>query len=133
MLASTSTGLDYFVEWEDEDVQGSKHRAYYPVGVGRQLVAILAPSVERLTLTLKNKTLVRYGPAENLRAKNAALVAVLRRLRREGRQVAYIDVRAPASPAVATHLTPVVPVAPSPAASASPSPAASPSASPSPH
>ena len=32
VLAATSSGLDYFVEWETDDVLGTKVRAYYPVG-----------------------------------------------------------------------------------------------------
>ena len=32
VLAATETGLDYYVEWEQDDMVGTKCRAYYPVG-----------------------------------------------------------------------------------------------------
>ena len=66
------------------------------------MVGIFAPTVERLTLSLEDGTLVRYGAAESLAAKNEVLLSLLAELAREGTQAAYIDVRVPTSPAVST-------------------------------
>jgi len=74
------------------------------------VTAVIAPSPERISFSLDGGTIVRFGAAENLKAKNAVLTALLTELKREQRSVAYIDVRVPTNPAVA----PVA--APSPAA-----------------
>lgn len=63
--------------------------------------AVIAPSAERISFSLDDGTLIRFGAAESLRAKNEVLKALLAELRREKRTVAYIDVRVPTSPAVA--------------------------------
>jgi cell division protein FtsQ len=66
-----------------------------------QVVAILAPTVERIALTLQDGTLVRYGAPERTAGKGEVLEALLKRMRSEGSGAAYIiDVRAPAHPAV---------------------------------
>lgn len=72
-----------------------------PRPLRRNVRAVVAPSVERITLLLADETQVRYGAAERLRAKNEVLAALLARLRAEGRRVTYVDVRVPTSPAVA--------------------------------
>jgi cell division protein FtsQ len=78
------------------------------------VVALFAPSAERISVSLVDHTLIRYGAATELRAKNRVLLALLRRLKNQRRTAAYIDVRVPTSPAVA-------PGTPTPGASPTPS------------
>lgn len=67
----------------------------------RSLVAaVLAPTPERITLSLETGTQVRFGAAESLAAKNEVLEVLLAELDAEGRSVTYIDVRVPSSPAL---------------------------------
>lgn len=73
----------------------------------RQVAAVVAPSAERISFSLDDGTLIRFGSAERLRAKNEVLTALLRRLDNQNRTVSYIDVRVPTSPAVAAPLAPV--------------------------
>ncbi|MGH2786732.1 MAG: cell division protein FtsQ/DivIB, partial [Actinomycetota bacterium] len=74
--------------------------AHLPRPVRREVVAIFAPTLERITLLLRDHMLVRYGAPENLAAKNN-LVGVLRaRLRARGAAATYIDVRVPSTPAI---------------------------------
>lgn len=93
--------------------------------LGRRLrarvAAVLAPSVERVTLSLRDGTAIRYGAPEDLNDKNRALSAVLARLKAEGRTPSYIDVRVPSSPAVslAAAIAPTAPAA-SPAPTSTP-------------
>ena len=71
-----------------------------PKSVRRQVVGIVAPTLERVTLSLADDTLVRYGAPEDVAAKNEILAVLLRRLRADGTQAAYIDVRVPTHPAI---------------------------------
>jgi cell division protein FtsQ len=71
-----------------------------PTSLKRQVVGIFAPTVERLTISLEDGTLVRYGAAEALDAKNEVLRSLLAQLDAEGREASYIDVRVPTNPAV---------------------------------
>lgn len=87
-----------------------------PAGLRRKVVAVFAPTEERLTFTMRDRTLVRFGAAENLAAKNSVLRSVLGKLRAQGRAVAYIDVRVPASPAVSQQAPPDVVATPTPTA-----------------
>jgi cell division protein FtsQ len=89
-------------------------RAYASMrpGLRSKVVAVFAPTEERLTFTLRNRTLVRFGAAENLDAKNSVLRSVLAKLRAQGRRVAYIDVRVPASPAISQEAPPDVATSP---------------------
>jgi cell division protein FtsQ len=66
----------------------------------REVVAVFAPTIERITLTLEDGTLVRYGAPERMAGKNEVLKALLGRLRSEGSAATYVDVRVPAHPAV---------------------------------
>ena len=66
----------------------------------RAVVAGFAPSLERISFSLDDGTLVRFGAAERLRAKDRVLRALLRRLREQGDPFSYIDVRVPENPAV---------------------------------
>ena len=88
-----------------------------PSKMRARIVAIFAPSAERISFSLVDRTLIRYGNAHMLTAKARVLEALLARLKEQGRAAAYIDVRVPSSPAIA----PAAPTAP-PTPGASPSP-----------
>ncbi|MGH2753702.1 MAG: cell division protein FtsQ/DivIB [Actinomycetota bacterium] len=94
-----------------------------------RVVAIFAPTIERITFTLSDGSSIRFGAAEHLAAKNSVLKSLLQKLRREGRTAEYIDVRVPTSPAVSVA-SPTPPASPTPGAV--PSSASSPLPSPSP-
>lgn len=66
----------------------------------KEIVAAFAPTLERISFSLRGGLLIRFGAAERLRAKSHLLRALLRQLRAEGRTAAYIDVRVPENPAV---------------------------------
>jgi cell division protein FtsQ len=87
-----------------------------PPKLKKDVAALFAPSAERISVSLSDRTLIRYGAATELRAKRRVLVVLLRRLKNQRRAAAYIDLRVPTSPAVA-------PAAPS-APGATPSPSA---------
>ena len=74
----------------------------------QRIVAVVAPSFERISFSLEDGTLIRFGAAERLRAKNEVLEALLAELSEKNESAAYIDVRVPTSPAVAprTHAAP---------------------------
>ena len=90
-----------------------------PAVMRARVSGIFAPTRERITLSLDQGTVVRFGPAEQISDKLKVLKALLARLRSEGRTTAYIDVRVPTSPAIST-------AAPEPAGSAQASPQPSP-------
>ncbi len=71
--------------------------------------AISAPTVERITLSLRDGTQVRYGAPHDLVSKNEVLGVLLRRLQEEGSRAASIDVRVPTSPAVSPVAPPAAP------------------------
>ena len=77
-------------------------RAYssLPRGLRADVTALLAPTVERITLQLSDGMRVRYGAAEKLASKNEVLGVLIDRLRAEGRSASYVDVRVPEAPAV---------------------------------
>ena len=89
-----------------------------PVRLREDVVALFAPTAERISFSLADRTLVRYGGARLLGSKRRVLVALLARLREQGRAAAYIDVRVPSNPAIAPATT----ATPSPATSASQTP-----------
>jgi cell division septal protein FtsQ len=74
--------------------------ARLPRALRREVVAIFAPTLERITLSLSDDTLVRYGAPENLAAKNEIVRVLRKRLRGRGVSAQYIDVRVPTAPAV---------------------------------
>lgn len=93
-----------------------------PRVVQQRVTAVFAPSIERISFSLESGTVVRFGAAQQLDAKNQVLRALFERLGPDGGGAAYIDVRVPTSPAVS-----------GPRPGGSPSPGASPGApSPSP-
>jgi cell division protein FtsQ len=73
---------------------------YLPRTLRTRVEGVFAPTEERLSFSLADGTLIRYGAAERLRAKNEVLLALMGRLKGEGATVAYLDVRVPTSPAV---------------------------------
>jgi cell division protein FtsQ len=105
-------------------------RAYRSLSrkIRSEVVAIFAPTIERITFTLADGSTIRFGAAEQLAAKNEVLTSLLQKLRREGRRAGYIDVRVPTSPAVTeASPTPAPTVTvPAPAPSPLPSPSATP-------
>lgn len=74
-----------------------------PRSLRRDVVGIVAPTMERITLSLADGTLVRYGAPEEIPAKNEILTVLLKRVRAEDTQAAYIDVRAPLHPAISAR------------------------------
>lgn len=68
--------------------------------VRADVASVVAPARERIALALQDGTIVRYGGAEHLKAKNEVLGALLERLESEGRAATYIDISVPGSPAV---------------------------------
>lgn len=89
-----------------------------------KIVAVIAPSFERISFSLADGTLIRFGAAERLQAKNQVLNALLAKLSKQGREAAYIDVRVPTSPAIAPRTAAPTPM---PSATATPTPKSSPS------
>lgn len=122
LAAGKGDGLPVLVGADVDNIQpGTEIEAEQLVGglrvyrslsheVQKRVAAILAPTPERITLTLTDGSQVRYGSAELLAAKSNVLKSLLRRLERDGTTAAYIDLRVPTSPAVS-------PVAPVPAVS----------------
>jgi cell division protein FtsQ len=99
------------------------------------VAGIFVPTLERITLSLDGGTLVRFGAAEMLGAKNHVLKALLARLHSEGRSVAYLDVRVPTSPAVGeipVNLPPPPTTTTTSESTPSPTPSGSPTPKPSP-
>ena len=102
VLAGPDIGdIEPGADLRDPEVAGAL-RAFrsLPSKLSRRVEAIFAPTLERISFSLDGATLVRYGPAERLRAKNKVLLAVLDELRAQGRSAGYIDVRVPTNPAV---------------------------------
>lgn len=119
--------LEPGIQLRTEEAMGAL-RAFrgLPRNVRRQVAAVFAPTIERISFSLEGGTVIRFGAAEQLDAKNEVLRALFEDLGSDGGGVAYIDVRVPTSPAVSGPA-----VAPSPG-SASPTPGASPVSSPTP-
>lgn len=84
-----------------------------PKKLARDVQAIFASSLERISFTLVDGTQVRYGAAERLDAKNEVLLAVRKKLAEDDRAAVYIDVRVPTSPAVGPPPPEVPPASPS--------------------
>jgi cell division protein FtsQ len=108
----------------DEVLAALKAYRSLPKGLRGRIRGVFAPTVERLSFSLEGGTLIRYGAAERLKPKNQVLLALMQRLRAQGRSVAYIDVRVPTNPAVGEKPAPIAVTAPEP--EPSPSPTASP-------
>ena len=87
-----------------------------PPKLKKEVVALFAPTAERISMSLADHTLIRYGAATELRAKKRVLLVLLRRLKNQRRAAAYIDVRVPTSPAVAPAEPSIPGASPSPSA-----------------
>jgi len=72
----------------------------FPRRLQRDVQAVFAPTVERITFQLSDGIQVRFGAAEDTRSKIEVLEVLLARLRREGRSALYVDIRVPEAPAV---------------------------------
>lgn len=83
-----------------------------PPRVRQDIVALFAPSTERISFSFQDHTLVRYGSSRDRVAKRRVLLALLKRIKERGMTAAYIDIRVPANPAIA----------PAPSASPTPTP-----------
>ena len=68
--------------------------------LARLVMGVEAPSVDSLQFRMHGGLRVLYGLADEQPAKDAAVVLIANRLRREGRQVVLIDVRNPSTPTV---------------------------------
>lgn len=101
----------------EEAVAALKVYRGLPKTLKRRVSGLFAPTVERVSFSLVEGTVIRYGAAEDIHDKNEVLKVLLDRLRSEGRAVAYIDVRVPTSPAVSDQ--------PAPSATPSATPSAS--------
>ena len=115
VLAGTDVnGIEIGSDLDAEQLVGGL-RVYrsLPRGLQRQVVAIFAPTTERITLALADGSQVRYGSAELLGSKSEVLKSLLRRLQRDALAASYIDLRVPTSPAVSpVTVVPTTPVAP---------------------
>ena len=109
------------IQLRTEEARGAL-RAFrrLPKVVRRQVAAVFAPTIERISFSLTGGTVIRYGAAEDIDAKNEVLRALFEDLGSDGGGAAYIDVRVPTSPAVSGSQPSPSPGAPSP----SPSPTA---------
>jgi cell division protein FtsQ len=92
-----------------------------PDAIRKDVEAIFAPTLERITLVLADGTQVRFGAPEEAAAKNEVLRALRAQLAAEGDLANYIDVRVPSRPAVSQ----TAPTDPS-ATGGEPTPAATP-------
>lgn len=125
LAAASTTQPEAGTRLEAEEIQAALE-AWRSLSnkVRSRVAAVLAPTPERITLSLDTGTQVRFGAAESLEAKNEVLEVLLAELQAEGREVSYIDVRVPSSPA----LSPEAPageeseVGPTPAPTPAPSP-----------
>jgi cell division protein FtsQ len=100
-----------------------------PPKLGRQVVAMFAPTVDAITLSLRDGTTIRYGPPQALKDKNRVILALLHKTKVEGTGASYIDVRVPTSPAVAPVSSPTpTPTSAVSSVVATPTPTPSPSA-----
>lgn len=90
-----------------------------PPRIRTDVVAIFAPTAERISFSLADRTLVRYGGARLLTSKKRVLLSLLTRLSQQGRAAAYIDVRVPSNPAIApaASVTPPANISPTPSPS----------------
>lgn len=98
----------------EEAVSALRSYRRLPKVVRRQVAAVFAPTIERISFSLEGGTVIRFGSAEQLQAKNEVLQALFDDLGPDGGGAAYIDVRVPTSPAVSGPGAPEVSPAPSP-------------------
>ncbi|MFN2526652.1 MAG: cell division protein FtsQ/DivIB [Actinomycetota bacterium] len=75
-----------------------------PRKIKKQVIGVFAPTIERISFSLASGTVIRYGSAEQVRAKNEVVAALMKRLGWERQSVSYVDVRVPATPAIGPPL-----------------------------
>ena len=123
LAAASASDLEPGVRVAETEIRAALTalRALAP-GIRREVAAVLAPTAERITLSMEDGTQVRFGAAESLAAKNEVLQALLAEVSSEDRSGGYIDIRVPTSPAVSAQ-----PVADPAATPATPAPSPSPS------
>ena len=96
----------------EESVDALKAYRSLPPALERRVAGVFAPTRERITFSLAEGTVVRFGAAEHLAAKTEVLRKLLARIASQGRVAAYVDVRVPTSPAVSTHDAPAATATP---------------------
>jgi cell division protein FtsQ len=79
--------------------------ASFPLGLRRE-VAGVRTGERGVTLRLRLGGAVLYGSSASADAKNAALVSILRRVRNEGLEIDYVDLRIPSAPALKPEVPP---------------------------
>lgn len=102
LAAASVTGPEPGVRLQEREIQAALE-AWRSLSkkVRKRVVALLAPTPERITLSLADGTQIRFGAAEALAAKNEVLEVLLAQIDTAEESVAYIDVRVPSSPALA--------------------------------
>ena len=73
------------------------------VGLRSRVRTAIATGEREISFELAGEVLVNYGAAERVRDKNEVLAALIERVEAGERDVSYIDVRVPSSPAIAPH------------------------------
>ncbi|MCA1839171.1 MAG: cell division protein FtsQ/DivIB [Actinomycetota bacterium] len=71
-----------------------------PRSVSTRVAKVHAESVDRLTFELDDGGLIIYGAAEDIDAKNYAITSLMARASADHREIASLDVRVPARPAL---------------------------------
>jgi cell division protein FtsQ len=85
----------------DGVVGGLKVWRSLPHRLRNDIVALFAPSAERISFSFRDHTLVRYGSSRDRIAKRRVLLALLERIKERGLTASYIDIRVPTNPAIA--------------------------------
>lgn len=128
LAAAAVSGIEAGAQLDEPEVRDALTalRSLSP-RIRSDVAAVLAPTSERITLSLTDGTQVRFGAAESLGAKNEVLQVLLAEMRLEGRSGGYIDIRVPTSPAVSGAPTAVpTPGSTAPPTAPVPTPAATP-------
>lgn len=103
---------------------------HLPTTIKGHVKAIIAASATRITLSLDDGTVVRWGSASDAHDKAVVLAALLKQVHAQQIDVAYIDVRVPDDPAIAPVATPIASPSVAPPAATASTPSASPRPSP---
>lgn len=91
-----------------------------PTRLRGHIVALFAPSPERISFSFGDHTLVRYGSSRDRAAKRRVLLALLDRIEERGLRASYIDIRVPTNPAIAPLESPTVSPTPPPSPTTTP-------------
>ncbi|HYI45953.1 MAG TPA: FtsQ-type POTRA domain-containing protein [Actinomycetota bacterium] len=109
-------------------VGGLKVWRSLPRRLRKNIVALFAPSDERISFSFADHTLVRYGSSRDRMAKRRVLLALLQRMKERGMRASYIDIRVPTNPAISPLASPSV--SPTPTAPPAPTSAVTPTPTP---